>query len=464
MCSAFARAVVLFSLLMAAGSACSGDDAASPTGTARAAVSRAATRDSWRNAAPLTVGRWFHQVVALSKRRALIVGGDGVTNGEILDLATNQTVVTPGLAALGTPDLPFRCAWSAVLPGAPERVLLVGSGALGAAGLPPDPRSYIYDVDHDTLTPTGDQPIETSTSANMTRAVVFPDGRVFIAGGFLDLTFIDGVPVWPISDASTLFDPHAIDPATGRRGRWDVTRDAGGNPTHMVVPMVSHDMVLMNDGRVLVVGGQAARHVDAALNTQIFDPGSGTWSAPDSIQIPNVPGLPGEDGGPGRNQTHLAQLPDGRVLAAGGFSFSSDWVRQTAFVFDPRDDRWTRVGDLDGGTAFAMFLTAKTGGAIYVVGGGDNSDFGETARVAVFDPRRLGFATVAPMPTVDGELQAGWPAPVPEVDFFAWNGAVLSSGEFLLSGGAFDFGTGESPARRNQVYTPASETHSLPLD
>jgi hypothetical protein len=145
-------------------------------------------------------------------------------------------------------------------------------------------------------------------------ATILPNGRVLIAGGFDAL-------LSPMASAET------YDPATDMR-----------SPTgSMAHPRGNAAAILLDDGRVLVAGGMnippgfigpAAPIVDA----EVYDPGTGMWSPAGTV--------------PPHLVSALARLPDGKVLMAGGFDFTTVTELNDAVIFDPGADAWSPAADM----------------------------------------------------------------------------------------------------------------------
>jgi hypothetical protein len=83
-------------------------------------------------------------------------------------------------------------------------------------------------------------------------------------------------------------------------------------------PVAGGAAVTMKGGRVLLVAGAEA---------EIYDPGTGTWSA--TIPIPD-----------GRNDASAILLDDGSVLVAGGWSV---WIPDTPSCPNPLSQVWRFV-------------------------------------------------------------------------------------------------------------------------
>jgi hypothetical protein len=201
----------------------------------------------------------------------------------------------------------------------------------------------------------------------------------------------------------------------------------------MVVPRSLHTATLLQDGRVLIVGGVAASGGSAnyVVESEIYDPAAGSFTAVSNAS------LGGSTGGYMTNGTvttarfnHAAcLLTDGRVLIAGGYGeetvdangnpVQSDLA--TAFTFDPKTNSFTQVGSLNTARR-SLKLVAFSGGAV-AIGGFNatlNNGQGGTTNVAeVYDPtantftatgnlntprQNMGAALLGGLPTVVGGL------------------------------------------------------------
>lgn len=178
----------------------------------------------------------------------------------------------------------------------------------------------------------------------------------------------------------------------------------------MGVVRYGHTATLLNDGRVLVVGGveRAAQH-----SAELFDPGSG--------QSSTLPPL--QDVHSGHSAT---LLKDGRVLITGGNADAGMTSRAT--VFDPVTESFTRVGDLTSAqTGHSATLMAD--GRVLIAGGlrYDERQEVAVAKAEVFDPATGRFSTVADYAVVNSLYP---PARGP-----VWPSAIaLTDGRVLLTG------------------------------
>jgi hypothetical protein len=213
-----------------------------------------------------------HTATLLLDGRVLIVGGVGpdTAPAELYDPETGHFSLKGSMSTV-------RYGHTATLL-ADGRVLIAG-------GRPQQSLSYglasaeIYDPATGKISPTG------SMSGNRMwhAAARLSDGRVLVVGGQGDLINLT---------VAELFDP-----ATGTFGKVAMpTAFSGGTAT------------LLPDGRVLIAGGlDAAGTGDASAAAELFDPKTQTFTATGSVVVP-------------RCANTATLLNDGRVLIVGGKS------------------------------------------------------------------------------------------------------------------------------------------------
>jgi hypothetical protein len=127
------------------------------------------------------------------------------------------------------------------------------------------------------------------------------------------------------------------------------------------VARVSHTATLLADGRVLVTGGRTTDGLTTLASAEVFDVKAKAWKVVAPMST-------------GRSHHTATLLADGRVLVTGGTSADPDPTQSrfvaldTAEVFDPVKNTWTRVAPLhdarNGHTA-----TLLDDGSVLVVGG-----------------------------------------------------------------------------------------------
>jgi hypothetical protein len=186
----------------------------------------------------------------------------------------------------------------------------------------------------------------------------------------------------------------------------------------MAVARSSHTATLLNDGRVLVLGGGYA-------TAELFDPANGSFTFTGSM-------------GTARSGETATLLNDGRVLVTGGSSTGG--YTATAELFDPAKGTFTPTGSM-GTVRWGHTATLLNDGMVLVTGGigsgvGNN---GYLATAERFDPASGTF-------TPTGSMKSKrW-----------WHRAVLlSDGRVLVTGGVDVFRTVIASA---ELFDPPSGT------
>lgn len=300
-----------------------------------------------------------------------------------------QTVVTKAAAKMG--DIQAvkemgnsRAAHSATLLN-DGRVLIVGGMGPNETRLD---SAEIFNGSTMTFTPTG----KLGTARASHTATPLPDGKVLIAGGYngsylqsseiydpktgrFDLGPMLTVPrsdhtATALSDGSVLLaggvstgwsflaEAEVFDPKTGKF-------TAVGK---MASPRESHTATLLQNGKVLITGGHRDRREAITIfsSTELYDPVRSVFE-------------PGPEMTIRRHKHDAVILNDGRVLITGG---SDERDARGAYIsveiFDPRMNRFRKVGDLNN-------PRYKLNGAVVVLSGGRVLVAGGSNRAEVFD-------------------------------------------------------------------------------
>ncbi len=160
----------------------------------------------------------------------------------------------------------------------------------------------------------------------------------------------------------------------------DSWTDLPSNPLARGLP----ELVLLDDGRVLVTGGFLVRgqsyQIGAAV--EVYDPATGEWQ-----QAPNM------------NVTHeyqaVVKMGDGRVLAAGGRALNFD-ASDRVEIYDPATNEWTLTESMNFPQSFPVAI-ALTDGRVLVTGVSDlNADAPEPVS-EVYDPDSGTWSETGPM-------------------------------------------------------------------
>ena len=243
----------------------------------------------------------------------------------------------------------------------------------------------------------------------------------------------------------------------------------GGDPDTAEAPSLSqarwaHTATLLEDGRVLVVGGHqtASQKLDSA---EIYDPASGTWSSAGTMS---------DKRGKWHNATLLS---DGRVLVFG------ETDEPTAEIYDPATNQWSVVAELSQArTAASSTLLAD--GRVLVVGGLDATKAGreQLDSAEIFDPNTGEWTEAASTANVNSNHQSillddgrvmlvgGMQTEIYDPETDSWSNAgtpdrekswgytadLLNDGRILVTGGVFLRGGWQgipsAPIRNAEIY------------
>jgi hypothetical protein len=221
--------------------------------------------------------------------------------------------VDPSWIATGSLNIPRYLHTATLLP---NGKVLVAGGITNTT--PPDfgitTSAELYDPVTGTWSVTG--------SLNIARfwytATLLQNGKVLVAGGGGG------------DNSAELYDP-----ATGK---WSTT----GN---LIAARYGQTVTLLQNGKVLIAGGSDDGDLASTLpSAELYDPSTGTWSFTGNLNASRF--------------SHTATLlPDGKVLAAGGFT--QNWVPanngfassptslNSAELYDPATGTWSATGSLN---------------------------------------------------------------------------------------------------------------------
>ena len=199
-------------------------------------------------------------------------------------------------------------------------------------------------------------------------AAALADGRVLITGGLVP---VGGGPTTIDSKTTEIFDPTS--------GTFTPGPD-------MSVARFNHSAVALDDGRILVLGG------NQLSSAEIYDPVANTFSPAGAMNA--VHGL-----------GHRAvKLPDGKVLVLGG---DGGTIQPTAVaeLFDPSTDQFTRIADMTT-TRMLHFAVADEDDGTVLIGGGQDASGDLLASTEVYDPVTKTFTASGDMPAENSEQAA----------------------------------------------------------
>jgi len=209
-------------------------------------------------------------------------------------------------------------------------------------------------------------------------------------------TYSDGTTVDLTSTASWSSSSSSIATVTGglvtgiALGATNVTATSGGISATSAVTVTSNvwsvaaNLLLpmapgftataLNDGRVLVVGGENNLTDDIIADAEIYDPVENTWTAVASMNI--------------ARQYHTATLlASGKVLVSGGSNPGAAGLfnLSSAEIYDPGANTWSLVGSMSTGRA-GHTATLLTSGKVLVVAGSNGGTVDLLMTSEIFDP------------------------------------------------------------------------------
>ena len=209
----------------------------------------------------------------------------------------------------------------------------------------------------------------------------------------------------------------------------------------LVIARGGHASVALDDGRVLAIGGisggtKASNYVTEA---ELYDPVTGTFTL--------VSDLSGDKGRMKRGSVKVGavaatavKLQDGRVLVCGGYGVEKKgWfglgkakvdTLESAFLFDPADNTFTRVGDMNY-SRHSHTATIMDDGRVLIAGGYNDSLWSKDKTQApfeIFDPAKKAFEK-------SGSIFSRFKSVEPRMDHTAT--AIEGGTGILLSGGNY---------------------------
>ncbi len=292
---------------------------------------------------PMTAARFDHAAVLLPTGRVLIVGGIE-RNGVMQPSAELFDPVTGHFTATAKPLTQHGWGVTATLLG--DGKVLVAGGSTGCDSPCYSASAELYDPAKGTFTKTGNMTVPRAEA----RAVRLGSGDVLIVGGTAiteDNPLLTAELYHPSSGTFTsagtshltdatqvllLRDGNALVVGSSGTDVYDPLTKHFTSAGAMTVPRSKFGGAPLEDGRVLIAGGQAGGPLGTRVtSTQIYDPGTGRFN-------------PGPELNEQRFKLSKAVVPlsDGRVLIAGG--------AERPEVYDPKSGSFVPVGGaaLDG--------------------------------------------------------------------------------------------------------------------
>lgn len=279
------------------------------------------------------------------------------------------------------------------------KVLVAGGYGSGGVGWLID--CQLYDPQKGEFVPTG----RLSTRRDAHTATLLPNGKVLVAGG--EEVNERGFSV--LLASAELYDPAS--------GRFSLTGS-------MVTGRELHSATLMNNGKVLIAGGEDAKGY-ALTRAEIYDPALGSFIPTASMSV-------------GRYGQTATALADGQVLIAGGERIDEDGfdiALSSAELYNPATGRFHPTGSMRVARKHHT-ATMLHDGRVLIAGGEDNNGHALDS-AELYDPASGTFHSIGRMISAHDSGAA----------------TLLDDGNVLIAGG-FSGASGVSAAA--ELYEPGS--------
>jgi Galactose oxidase, central domain/Kelch motif len=307
---------------------------------------------------PMTTARGFDTATRLADGRVLVAGGNPGNwdfAGELINSAELYDPNTGTFSPTGSMTTARDVHTATLL--LDGRVLVTG----GDDTYPhPVASAELYDPKTGTFSPTGSM----TTVRDWHTATLLADGRVLVAGG---------TALGMQSGTSFLASAEVYDPKTGRF-------TATGS---MSAARASHVATLLPDGRVLVTGGQHEDSGASLASAELYNPKTGKFTSTGPMTA-------------ARTFHDATVLADGRVLVTGGdldgWGYSGHYLA-SAEIFDPKTGTFTATGSMTD-VRTSLTTTLLPDGRVLAAGGYDGK--ADLATAELYDPKTGTFSPTSP--------------------------------------------------------------------
>ena len=203
--------------------------------------------------------------------------------------------------------------------------------------------------------------------------------------------------------------------------RYNPATDTWTAATSMSAGRSDHTATLLQDGTVLVAGGYSGTSLTSA---ERYNPATDTWTATSSMSA-------------GRYFHTATRLQDGTVLVAGGYAFGSGTSLASTERYNPATGTWTAAASMSD-DRYGYTATRLQDGTVLVAGGIGDDGFSLLASAERYNPATDTWTAAAPMSTERSRHTATLP----------------QDGTVLVAGGYDAVGSLASAER----YNPATDT------
>ena len=192
---------------------------------------------------------------------------------------------------------------------------------------------------------------------------------------------------------------------------------------------IDQTATVLQDGRVLVVGGSQEAEANQLASAEIFNPKTNAWSAAASMAYPRA--------------RHTATLlADGRVLVVGGLGPG----RGSSEIYDPKTNTWSPAGNLINARANHQAVLLSDG-TVLVMGGRQPGR--PLSSAEIFDPRLGSWTSTGSLLVARDRPQA---VRLPDGKVLVTGGVSVDTGGSLDASVLFG-----SPLATTEIYDPATK-------
>lgn len=263
------------------------------------------TTGTWSSTGNLSTPRAVHTATLLPNGNVLVVGGEfnfPNSSGSFLKSTELYDPATGTWSSTGNLNTARAGHTATLLPNG--KVLVAGSfnNCLGLSCLNLK-NAELYDPASGTWSNTGNL----NTGRGGHKAIMLPNGKVLVAGGY-------SIPDCP-DHCYVLNSAELYDPSTG----------AWSNTGNLNTGRGGHTATLLANGKVLIAGGLDGIYITSSA--ELYDPSTGAWTNTGNL-------------GAARFVHAATLLLNGKVLVAGGaYGYLNPF--DIAELYDPTTGRWT---------------------------------------------------------------------------------------------------------------------------
>ncbi|HLW70431.1 MAG TPA: kelch repeat-containing protein [Candidatus Binataceae bacterium] len=193
----------------------------------------------------------------------------------------------------------------------------------------------------------------------------------------------------------------------------------------MDIARVEHTATLLNDGTVLITGGESANLAEVYASADIYNPATGLFTLTTTPMTDT------------RAEHTATLLQNGEVLITGGLDMLTFKPVKTAELYDPTTKTFTALAATMSTERLGHTATLLQSGEVLIAGGQDKT--GAVLKTAeLYDPTAQTFTLTAKKMTIARTLHTA---------------TLLNDGEVLLASG---FGVNGTTTRNATLYDPAT--------